>query len=55
MQNELLYIEEHLSCQNYMTTINTGFKYIEFSEDTEFGENKANKGSSSNLVVLLLL
>lgn len=43
MQNELLYIEEHLSCQNYMTTINTGFKYIEFSEDTEFGENKANK------------
>lgn len=43
MQNELLYIEEHLSCQNYMATVNTGFKYIEFSEDAEFGEDNANK------------
>ena len=28
MKSELLYIEEHLSCQNYMTTIETGFKYL---------------------------
>ena len=25
MKSELLYIEEHLSCQNYMTTIESGF------------------------------
>ncbi|MBD3589610.1 helix-turn-helix transcriptional regulator [Bacteroides sp. GM023] len=43
MQNELLYIEEHLSCQNYMATAETGFKYAEFFEDTEFGENNASK------------
>lgn len=43
MQNEPLYIEEHLSCQNYMMSINTGFKHIEFSENSEFGENNANK------------
>lgn len=43
MQNELLYTEEHLSCQNYMATIETGFKYVEFFEDTEFGESNANK------------
>lgn len=43
MESELLYIEEHLSCQNYMTTIETGFKFIEFTEDTEFGEDNTNK------------
>lgn len=43
MESELLYIEEHLSCQNYMTTIDTGFKFIEFTEDTEFGEDNTNK------------
>ena len=43
MQNELLYIEEHLSCQNYTATVNTGFKYIEFPEDAEFGEDNTNK------------
>lgn len=43
MQNELLYIEEHLSCQNYMAAVKTGFKYVEFFEDTEFGESNANK------------
>lgn len=32
MKSELLYIEEHLSCQNYMTTIETGFKYLEFDK-----------------------
>ena len=36
MKSELLYIEEHLSCQNYMTTIETGFKYLEFDKNTEF-------------------
>ena len=34
MKSELLYIEEHLSCQNYMTTIETGFKYLEFDKNT---------------------
>lgn len=43
MQNELLYLEEHLSCQNYMATVKTGFKHIEFAENAEFGENNANK------------
>lgn len=43
MKKEVLYIEEHLSCENNMTTINSGFKHIEFSENTEFGENNANK------------
>ncbi len=43
MESELLYIEEHLSCQNYMTTIESGFKFIEFTEDTEFGEDNTNK------------
>ena len=38
MKSELLYIEEHLSCQNYMTTIETGFKYLEFDKNTEFEE-----------------
>ena len=33
MKSELLYIEEHLSCQNYMTTIETGFKYLEFDKN----------------------
>lgn len=36
MKSELLYIEEHLSCQNYMTTIETGFKYLEFDKNTKF-------------------
>ena len=39
MKSELLYIEEHLSCQNYMTTIETGFKYLEFDKNTEFEED----------------
>ena len=38
MKSELLYIEEHLSCQNYMTTIETGFKYLEFDKNTELQE-----------------
>ena len=40
MESELLHIEEHLSCRNFMTTIETGFKFI---EDTEFGEDNTNK------------
>ncbi|MBD3591304.1 AraC family transcriptional regulator, partial [Bacteroides sp. GM023] len=43
MESELLHIEEHLSCRNFMTTIETGFKFIEFTEDTEFGEDNTNK------------
>lgn len=42
-RNKSLYIEEHLSCQNYMTTIETGFKYLEFDEITEFEEEDTNK------------
>ena len=43
MKSELLYIEEHLSCQNYMTTIETGFKYLEFDKNTEFEEDTTSK------------
>ena len=43
MKSELLYIEEHLSCQNYMTTIETGFKYLEFGGNTEFEEDNTSK------------
>ena len=43
MENKLLYIEEHMSCQNYMTTIETGFKFIEFTEDIELGEDNTSK------------
>lgn len=43
MENGLLYTEEHLSCQNYMTSIKTGFKFIEFAEDTELGEDNTSK------------
>ena len=46
MENKLLYIEEHMSCQNYMTTIETGFKFIEFTEDTELGEDDTSKNLS---------
>lgn len=31
--NNLLYIEEHRSCRNYLETIENGFKYIEFAYD----------------------
>ncbi|WP_303014754.1 AraC family transcriptional regulator [uncultured Bacteroides sp.] len=41
--NELLYIGEHLSCKNYMTDITTGFKYIEFNEETTVTEEYARK------------
>lgn len=43
MKSELLYIEEHLSCQNYMTTIETGFKYLEFDKNTKFEEDTTSK------------
>lgn len=43
MKSELLYIEEHLSCQNYMTTIETGFKYLEFDKNTEIEEDNTSK------------
>lgn len=43
MRNELLYIEEHVSCQSYTATTNTGFKYIDFGEETEFGIEDTNK------------
>lgn len=31
--NNLLYIQEHLSCRNYLETVENGFKYIEFFND----------------------
>lgn len=43
IKSKLLYIEEHLTCKNYMTTISTGFKYNEFSEETRFEEDNTNK------------
>lgn len=43
VKSELLYIEEHLSCQNYMTEIETGFKFLEFTKITEFEEDNATK------------
>lgn len=42
-KSKLLYIEEHLSCQNYMTTIETGFKYLEFNRDAKFKEENTKK------------
>ena len=43
IKSKLLYIEEHLSCQNYVTTIETGFKYLEFGRGTKLEENNTNK------------
>ena len=43
IKSKLLYIEEHLSCQNYMTTVETGFKYLEFTPNTIFEEENATK------------
>lgn len=31
--NRLLYIQEHLSCRNYLEKVENGFKYIEFPHD----------------------
>lgn len=42
-KSELLYIEEHRSCQNYMTTIETGFKYLEFAKNAAFEEDNTTK------------
>ena len=43
IKSELLYIEEHLSCQNYMTTIENGFKYLEFAKNAVFKEDNTTK------------
>lgn len=48
-KSELLYIEEHQSCQNYMTTIETGFKYLEFAKNAAFEEDNTTKNYSSVL------
>ena len=36
--NELLYIDEHLSCMNYLKEVEHGFKYIELKQDTHLLE-----------------
>lgn len=41
--NDLLYINEHLTCRNYLSTIDVGFKYIELGEDTFFSEEDAKR------------
>ena len=41
--NDLLYIDEHLSCRNYMSEITTGFKYIEFEEEIKIEEECTSK------------
>ena len=41
--NDLLYIKEHLSCQNYMLEVTSGFKYFEFEKETYISEEYTNK------------
>lgn len=36
--NHLLYIQEHLSCRNYMERVENGFKYLEFEKDETIHE-----------------
>lgn len=31
--NKLLYVEEHLSCRNYLSQVDSGFKYIELEQE----------------------
>ena len=39
--NELLYIDEHRSCRNYLKEVECGFKYIELEQDTHINEKCA--------------
>lgn len=39
--NELLYIDEHRSCRNYLKEVECGFKYIELKQDTHISEECA--------------
>lgn len=41
--NDLLYIEEHLSCNNYLVNVRIGFKYFEFTGEEKFEENRTDK------------
>lgn len=41
--NDLLYIEEHLSCRNYIENIKIGFKYLEFDKGVIIEEEFANR------------
>ena len=41
--NDLLYIEEHLSCRTYAENIKIGFRYIEFDEEQIIEEEYANR------------
>lgn len=38
--NNLLYIQEHRSCRNYLEKVENGFKYIEFSHEEVILEKK---------------
>lgn len=49
-QNKLLYIEEHLSCLNYLETVEHGFKYIEFEQ----GEVLTDADSIWNYLLFVL-
>ena len=51
-KSELLYIEEHQSCQNYMTTIETGFKYLEFAKNAAFEEDNLSNPLQGRLGLL---
>ena len=48
--NNLLYIQEHRSCRNYLEKIENGFKYIEFTHD----EMILEKESSWNYLLFVL-
>ena len=41
--NDLLYIEEHLSCRNYMSNVTNGFTFIEINEKDIIEEEYATK------------
>lgn len=43
--NNLLYANEHLNCKNYVTDVDTGFRYLEFPADTRIREYKAGRNS----------
>lgn len=48
--NNLLYIQEHLSCGNYLEKVENGFKYIEFKQDEVILE----KETAWNYIVFLI-
>lgn len=48
--NDLLYVNEHLSCKNYRTEIDSGFKYLEIPADTNI---QALPAKRNNIIFLI--